>query len=92
MKSVRRRVLFLMPTLGGGGAERVTVTLLRHLDRSRFEPHLALVEAAGPYLKEVPADVPLHDLKAKRLRHAFPGMIRLTWRLRPTPYIPQCAS
>ena len=72
-----------MPTLGGGGAERVIVTLLRHLDRSRFEPHLALVEAVGPYLKEVPADVPLHDLKAKRVRHAFPGMIRLSWKLRP---------
>ena len=54
MKSARRRVLFLMPTLGGGGAERVIVTLLRHLDRSRFEPHLALVEAVGPFLTEVP--------------------------------------
>jgi glycosyltransferase involved in cell wall biosynthesis len=83
MKSVRKRVLFLMPTLGGGGAERVIVTLLQHLDRTRFEPHLALLEAVGPYLKEVPADVPLHDLKAKRVRHAFRGIIRLTWRLRP---------
>jgi len=72
-----------MPHLGGGGAERVVVTLLQHLDRSRFEPHLALVEAAGPYLKEVPADVPIHDLKAKRVRHAFPGIIRLSWKLRP---------
>jgi glycosyltransferase involved in cell wall biosynthesis len=83
MKSARKRVLFLVPTLGGGGAERVIVTLLRHLDRLRFEPHLALVEAVGPYLKEVPADVPIHDLKAKRVRHAFPGMIRLSWKLRP---------
>ena len=83
MKSARKRVLFLMPTLGGGGAERVIVTLLRHVDRSRFEPHLALVEAVGPYLKEVPADVPLHDLKAKRVRHAIPAIIRLSWKLRP---------
>src|SRR5208337_1467558 len=83
MKSVRKRVLFLMPTLSGGGGERVIVTLLQHLDRSRFEPHLALVEAVGPFLKEVPADVPLHDLKAKRVRHAFPGIIRLCWKLKP---------
>jgi glycosyltransferase involved in cell wall biosynthesis len=80
---MRKRVLFLLPNLGGGGAERVIVTLLRHLDRSRFEPHLALVEAAGPYLEEVPADVPLHDLKAKRVRRAFRAMIRLSWKLRP---------
>ena len=67
-----RPIRQFMPNLGGGGAERVIVTLLRHLDRSCFEPHLALVEAAGPFLKEVPADVPLHDLKAKRVRRAFP--------------------
>jgi glycosyltransferase involved in cell wall biosynthesis len=83
MKAARKRVLFLMPSLTGGGAERVIVTLLQYLDRSRFEPHLALVEAAGPYLKEVPADVPLHDLKAKRVRRAFPGIIRLSWKLKP---------
>jgi glycosyltransferase involved in cell wall biosynthesis len=83
MKTARKRVLFLMPNLSGGGAERVIVTLLQHLDRSRFEPHLALVEATGPYLKEVPTDVPIHDLKAKRVRRAFPGIIRLTWKLRP---------
>jgi glycosyltransferase involved in cell wall biosynthesis len=83
MNSARRRVLFLMPNLGGGGAERVIVTLLRHLDRSCFEPHLALVEAAGPFLKDVPADVPLYDLKARRVRHAFPGIICLSWKLKP---------
>ena len=81
MKSARRKVLFVMPNLGGGGAERVLVTLLRHLDRSRFELHLALLEATGPFMREVPADVPLHDLKAKRVRHAFPGIIRLARRL-----------
>jgi glycosyltransferase involved in cell wall biosynthesis len=83
MKSARKKVLFVMPNLGGGGAERVIVTLLRHLDCSCFEPHLALLEAAGPFLKEVPADVQLHDLKAKRVRHAFLGIIRLSWKLKP---------
>jgi glycosyltransferase involved in cell wall biosynthesis len=83
MKSTRRRALFFMPNLGGGGDERVIVTLLRHLDRSHFEPHLALVEAVGPFLKEVPADVLVHDLKARRVRYAFPGMVRLVWKLRP---------
>ena len=31
-----RRILFLIPNLRGGGAERVIVTLLRHMDRSLF--------------------------------------------------------
>jgi len=83
MKSARKRVLFLLPTVSGGGAERVIVTLLQHLDRTRFEPHLGLVEAAGPLLKDIPPDVPLHDMKAKRVRRALPRIVRLCWRLKP---------
>jgi glycosyltransferase involved in cell wall biosynthesis len=88
MKSARKRVLFLLPTLSGGGAERVIVTLLQHLDRSRFEPHLGLVEAVGPLLEDLPADVPLHDLGAKRVRRALPGIIRLCWKLKPQVLLP----
>jgi glycosyltransferase involved in cell wall biosynthesis len=59
------------------------VTLLHHLDRSRFEPHLALVQKTGFYLKDVPPDVPIHDLKATRVRWAVPKLIRLVWELKP---------
>lgn len=82
-KRTRQRVLFLLPTLSGGGAERVTVTLLQNLDRSRFEPHLALIDAVGPLFQDLPADIPLHDLKAGRVRRALPGIIRLVWKLKP---------
>jgi glycosyltransferase involved in cell wall biosynthesis len=83
MTSPRKRVLFLVPTLSGGGAERVVVTLLQHLDRTHFDAHLALVEAVGPLVKEVPVDIPIHDLKAKRVRRALPGIIRLSRKLEP---------
>ena len=83
MRTSRKRVLFLMPTLSGGGAERVTLTLLEHLDRSRFESHLALVDAVGPLLKDLPTDIPLHDLKAGRVRRALPGILRVAWGLKP---------
>jgi len=83
MSAQRKRVVFLVPSLTGGGAERVIVTLLRHLDRQRFEPHLALVKATGPYLKDVPADVPIHDMKLSRVRYTLPAILRLTWKLRP---------
>lgn len=76
------RVLFTIPTLEGGGAERVFVTLLRHLDRARFEPHLALVEVKGVHLADVPEDVPVHDLGG-RGPMAFLRLARLVRRLRP---------
>lgn len=40
---MRKRILFFLPTLMGGGAERTFVNLLNHLDRSEFEPVLLLL-------------------------------------------------
>lgn len=58
MSEKRRRVLFLIPTLTGGGAERVVVTLLQHLDRRRFDLALAVVDTrSAAFRDEVPPDV-----------------------------------
>ena len=83
MVGERKKVLFLLPSLTGGGAERVFTTLLRHLDRARFEPHLALLQATGAYMEDIPKDVPIHDLKVSRVRYGLPAILRLVWRLRP---------
>jgi glycosyltransferase involved in cell wall biosynthesis len=83
VKSGRKRILLVAPSLRGGGAERVMATLTRHLDRTCFEPHLALVRAEGPHLSDIPSDVPIHDLKAKRARYALSPIVRLCWKLRP---------
>jgi glycosyltransferase involved in cell wall biosynthesis len=79
----RTRILLLLPSLGGGGTERVMVTLASRLDRSRFSPHVAVLEKKGPYVDALPPDVPLHDLAVKRVRNAVPSVIRLVWKLRP---------
>ena len=65
------------PTLGDGGADRVTVTLLQHLDRARFAPSLVLVKQRGVLADEVPADVPVIELGAPRLAAAVPHLARV---------------
>jgi glycosyltransferase involved in cell wall biosynthesis len=80
----RRAVLFLIPSLTGGGAERVIVTLLRHLDRERFTLALAVVDMRNAvYRSDVPDDVEVIDLGSSRVRYALPRIIRLIWRRRP---------
>ncbi|MGH9344583.1 MAG: glycosyltransferase [Terriglobia bacterium] len=79
----RRRILFVLPSLRGGGAERAVVILLRHLDRSQFEPHLALLDSVGPYLKELPEDLEVHHLGVRRVRYAVPALAWLMRSLRP---------
>jgi glycosyltransferase involved in cell wall biosynthesis len=82
--SAKRHILFLIPTLTGGGAERVIITLLRHFDRSKFRLSLAVVDTRdAAFLGQVPDDVEFIDLNCKRVRYAVPKIIALIWRLRP---------
>lgn len=80
----RRRILFLVPTLSGGGSERVIVTLLRFLDRSHFEPTLAVVDMRNEaYRADIPQDVTTIDMGGRRVRYAWPRIIWMIWRQRP---------
>ena len=83
MVSSRKRVLFLVPSLICGGAQRVFSTLLRHLDRNQFEIHVALLESKGAFLGDIPGDVTVHDLKVSRTRYALPGIVRIVTRVEP---------
>src|SRR5713226_3078517 len=83
INSSRRKVLFLIPSLAGGGAERVFAMLLAHLDRTRFEPHLGVLQDQGAYIRDVPADVNIHHLNVSRVRYALPSILRLAWKVRP---------
>ena len=83
MTSPRRKVLFLIPFLSVGGAERVLLTLLRHLDRNRFELHLGVLGLQGELLAELPPDVVIHNLKVPRVRYAIPAVVRLIRQVRP---------
>ena len=77
------RVLFVLTDLHGGGAQRVMLSLLRHLPRERFELHLALVRREGRFANDVPAHVKVHDLAAERVRSAALPLVRLVRELRP---------
>ena len=79
----KTRVLVVLTDLHGGGAQRIVLTLLTHLPRERFDLHLALVTRTGRMLPQVPPDVPVHDLGAKRVRGAALPLVRLVRALRP---------
>lgn len=83
MGESKKKVLFVVPSLHGGGAERVMVTLLKHLDRKKFSLNLALVKKEGTYLKDVPNDVEIYDLKVGRVRKSFLPLLKLIWRIQP---------
>jgi glycosyltransferase involved in cell wall biosynthesis len=78
------QLLFVIPSLQSGGAERVMITLLRHLDRSRFRIALAVLDLRDAVFRDqVPEDIELIDLNAQRVRHALPKLIRMIWQRKP---------
>ena len=57
-----RKILFLMPSLVGGGAERTLVNLLNKIDFSRYEIDLVIVSKFGEYIAQVPKQVKIIPL------------------------------
>ena len=81
-----RKILFCIPDLRGGGAERVFVHLMNNLDRGRFVPELALFRKRGAFLEELAGDVAVHDLDTD-LKGALAGFPRLVRRVSPDAVI-----
>lgn len=54
------RLLACSGSLDGGGSERQLWQLVTRLDRGRFAPEIYLLHQRGPYLEQLPADVPVH--------------------------------
>jgi len=72
----RIRVVVFRATLSQGGADRVALTLLKHLSRERFQPELLLMRREGELLDEVPDDVRVVSLDVRGLRYSLGAMTR----------------
>jgi glycosyltransferase involved in cell wall biosynthesis len=83
----KKRVLFVVPSLIGGGAERVIVHLVNNLDRKLYTPLLALGAMDGPYLKELREDVQVYELGAERARRAMSAILKAVRTLRPSTVV-----
>ncbi len=71
------RVLTMISSMRGGGSEQQTLLLLRHLDRSKFRPHLYVLERTGVLMSRVPEDVVVHSFEdaASTRGFYFPGRV-----------------
>ncbi len=65
MEMRKKKILFVIPSLAGGGAEKVLVLVLRNLDRGLFEPVVVAFEAKNDYKTDMPGDVSVISLGKK---------------------------
>lgn len=80
------RLLFVCTTLAMGGAERVMLDLLRHLDRNRFTISLAFFREEAGARELVPPDVIFYKLGKKHksdFLRLIPALLRVFRTCRP---------
>lgn len=76
----KSKVLFVLPSLQGGGAEKVVLNVIDRLDKNKYEPTLFLFVKDGAYLEKIPKGITLKYALEKEHRftkHPFKVMKEL---------------
>jgi len=76
-------IAFFLPTLAGGGAERVIVNLAEGISERRLPVDLVVATAEGPFLSQLSPSVRLVDLHAGRVLRSIVPLVRYLRRERP---------
>jgi glycosyltransferase involved in cell wall biosynthesis len=85
----RRKVCFVLPSLGGGGAERSAVQILNALDEKRWERWMFLFAREGPFLSDLSPSVQLADASESVSRLGRARVLRrFVRRVRPDVVVP----
>lgn len=76
-------VIFILPDLETGGAERIITTIANHLSRDRFEPKILLLRKQGGNLNFLKNDVEIIDINTERIRHSLKPILSEIYRRKP---------
>ncbi|MFC2062049.1 glycosyltransferase [Elusimicrobiota bacterium] len=74
-----KKVIFIINSLRGGGAEKVVALIIKYLDRKEFEPVLILFQKKGSRLKDIEDMVRIYDLKKRMPVLSFMKLVIKTW-------------
>lgn len=60
-----KKILFSMPNLPGGGAEKVLIDILKNIDETKYKITLLLNEKKGVYLDQIPDYINVQSIEEK---------------------------
>lgn len=84
LKFVKKKIMFFLYTLAGGGAERTVINIINNLDREKFKVVLVLgTNKHNDYTDFLPDDIDIRILNSKRLRFSLIKLIRVINQERP---------
>jgi len=76
-------ILFILPDLEMGGAERIVTTIANHLPRETYEPKILLLRKEGGYLEILKDDVEIIDIKTPRIRNSLIPILKVLKSRKP---------
>ncbi|TYS69862.1 glycosyltransferase [Sutcliffiella horikoshii] len=83
----KKRIAFILASLGGGGVERVTLNLAEEFAKRGYDVDLLVADAKGEYMDLVPDSVNLVDLKKPRLLSCIPDIKKYLIERKPDAFI-----
>jgi glycosyltransferase involved in cell wall biosynthesis len=73
---MNKKISIIIPDLGGGGIERLSIRLCRYFLTQGYTVDLVLLQARGELLHEVPDEVELINLKSSKIRFSLWPLVR----------------
>lgn len=80
---MKKSIIFILPDLETGGAERIVTTIANHLPREKYEPEIMLLRKEGGYLDFLKKDIEIIDLKIQRIRNSLFPILREIRKRKP---------
>lgn len=80
---MKRKIAIIIPSLRGGGAERVIINIINHIDLQKFNVTLILINKEGPYIKFLPDNINVIDLKSRKVRYSLIKLIKVLNQIKP---------
>jgi glycosyltransferase involved in cell wall biosynthesis len=78
-----KKLMLIVPSMRGGGSERVMSILANNLDRRKFDITLVLLKKEGPYLDDLESDIKIIDLNSSKARYGVFKLLKLIKASKP---------
>ena len=79
---MKKKILFILPSLKTGGTEKVMVTFFNQLDRNLFDPYFCAL-SSGTMAQKINEDSKLIILNSKRVLYSVFNLLRIIDKIKP---------
>lgn len=76
-------ILFILPALSAGGAERVMITIMNMMDRKKYNPAFLTISDHGTMKDLIDPDIPFHSLHRSRVLFSLPALYSKLKKIKP---------